>query len=450
MPERAKKRIGPPERVDNSACHYFDVDERRALSYPFIPTDTKPVVVERAEGSRLYLDDGRSIIDAGGGAIVVNVGHGRTEVADAIAAATREATYVLPPWVTEERVALLEKLRSSWLPEALTQAVFVSGGSESVDSAIRLARSHHNALGRSDRWKVIGREVSYHGVTVTSLAAGGHAARRRGFEPLLQAFPKAPIDDAEGLAKVIEQEDPDTVAAFIAEPVIGSAAGAYVPPDSYWPAVREVCDRYDVLLIADEVMTGFGRTGEKFGVNHWNVVPDILVGGKGLAGGYAPMGAIFASREVVDPIAAAGDIFMFFTFAAHSGACAAANAVLDIIEREDLVTRCVEQGAKLRQRLSVLDDHPHVLEVRGLGLMLGIEIVADRETGDPFPADAGVAQAVAAEGMKRGAWLYPCGSGPMQDAILLGPPFVITDDEIDEVVDVLVRSLDAVTLRDST
>ncbi|HJL83631.1 MAG TPA: aminotransferase class III-fold pyridoxal phosphate-dependent enzyme, partial [Acidimicrobiales bacterium] len=286
------------------------MDDHRATSFQFIPSSAVPPVVERAEGCTLYFGDGREIIDAGGGAVAVNIGHGRTEVAQAVAHATQRVSYVIPPWVTEERVALVETLRERWLPPELSQVALVSGGSESVDSAIRLAISHHTAAGRPERWKVIGRETSYHGTTMTTLAAGGHRSRRRGFDHILTDFPKMPVADAEGLEKVVESEDPDTIAAVIAEPVIGAAAGAVLPPDAWWTDVREICDTHGILLIADEVMTGFGRTGQKFGIDHWGVVPDIMVGGKGLSGGYAPLGGVYASEKVVAPIAEVGSGMM--------------------------------------------------------------------------------------------------------------------------------------------
>jgi len=197
-----------------------------------------------------------------------------------------------------------------------------------------------------------------------------------------------------------------------------------------------------VLLIADEVMTGFGRTGRRFGVDHWGVVPDLLVGGKGLAGGYAPMGAVFAKDSVLEPIAAAGDDVMFYTFGGHPVACAASLVVLDILEREKLVERAAAMGAKLRQRLARLEAHPHVAQVLGLGLLQAVELVRDRDTLEPFPVEARVTARVVAAGIKNGAFFYPGGCDPARDAICLGPPFVIDESELDFLVDVLARSID--------
>ena len=420
------------------------MDERRAASYPFIPTSTVPPVVESADGCTLYFSDGREVIDAGGGAVAVNIGHGRAEVAEAVAEATRRVSYVIPPWVTEERITLVEMLREKWLPPGLDRVALVSGGSESVDSAIRLAVSHFTSIGQPERWKVIGREVSYHGTTMTTLSAGGHRSRRRGFEHILTDFPKMPVADAEGLEKVIESEGPDTIAAVIAEPVIGAAAGALLPPDDWWSDVRAICDTHGILLIADEVMTGFGRTGRRFGVDHWNVVPDILVGGKGLSGGYAPLGGVYTSDEVVAPIAEAGGGMMFFTFSAHSAACAAGIAALTILEDEDLVSASASKGEDFLARLRPLEGHAHVREVRGLGLMIGVELVEDEESSEPYAPTAGMAARVVAEALRRGVWVYPAGDGNAPDALLIGPPFTISEAEMDTVVTVLGEAVSTV------
>jgi adenosylmethionine-8-amino-7-oxononanoate aminotransferase len=198
-----------------------------------------------------------------------------------------------------------------------------------------------------------------------------------------------------------------------------------------------------VLLIADEVMTGFGRTGARFAVDHWGVVPDILVGGKGLAGGYAPMGGVFAREEVIAPLAARGEEFMFYTFGAHPVACAAAEVVLDILEREALVQRAADTGKRLLDRLTAaLADHPHVAEVRGLGMLIGIELVRDRATLEPFASEDGFTMKVLVAGLRHGIFVYPAGSGAARDALLLGPPFTIADPEIDLLVDALPRAID--------
>jgi adenosylmethionine-8-amino-7-oxononanoate aminotransferase len=436
-------------------------DPARASRFPFVPgAGAPPIPIARTEGCWLVLADGRRVLDAAGGALVTNVGHGRSEVVEAVARTLARTDYVVPPFATDERVRLVERLVDRWLPAGLTRVLLTSGGSESVDAALRLARQHHVAAGRPGRWKLVGRELSYHGTTLGTLAVGGHPKRRKGLEPLLGGWPKAPACDCwrcplglelptcgvacvDAVERVLEREGPESVAAVIAEPIVGSTAGALVPPDGYWPRLAELCRRHGVLLIADEVMTGFGRTGRPFAVQHWGVTPDILVGGKGLAGGYAPIGGVFARDEVIAPLAERGEEFMFYTFGAHPAACAAAEAVLELLERERLVERAAQVGAALLERLhAALDGHPHVAAVRGKGLMIGIELVRDRATGAPFPAELGFTSRVVACGLRRGVFVYPAAGAPGRDALLLGPPFTIRDDELDLLVEALPAAID--------
>ncbi|MCP3987050.1 MAG: aspartate aminotransferase family protein [bacterium] len=436
------------------------MDSQRVSLYPFVGSPGQGVpVIERTEGVCWQMAGGHSVLDAGGGAIIANVGHGRQEIADAAAAAMARTTYVVPPFATEDRVALVERLRRDWLPEGITRCVFTSGGSEAVDSALRLVRQHFVSAGQPQRVKVIGRHRAYHGTTLATLGVGGHEKRRKGFEPLFVDHPKIPAwyplkrpgfhDDevgpqhsADALVEVIEREGPETVAAFIAEPVGGSTLGAIVPPDDYWPRLREICDHYGILLVADEVMCGFGRTGRRFAVDHWNVVPDVLVGGKGLAAGYAPIGAVFTTEAVVAPIAEAGDELMFFTYSAHPMACAAANKVLEILDRENLVERAADLGERLGKRLAQLDAHPHVAHTRGLGLMRAVELVKDRDTLEPFSTEVGLISKVVAAGLARGVFFYPGGSDPARDVVCFGPPFTITEDHIEEMASVLESAID--------
>jgi adenosylmethionine-8-amino-7-oxononanoate aminotransferase len=443
------------------------IDTEASRRASFVPgARAAPFAIDRAEGAYLIAPDGRRILDAAGGAIVVNIGHGRREVADVAASTLERLTYVVPTFATEAKTRLVERLTEHWLPPGLTRASFTSGGSESVEAALRLARLHHVCAGRSKRWKIIGRDLSYHGITLAALAVGGHTPRRKGYEPLLQDFPKVGAHyclkcslgrhsegcrekAADSLEDLILREGPDTVAAFIAEPVVGSAGGALVPPDGYWPRVAEICRQYGVLLIADEVMCGFGRTGERFAINHWGVMPDIMVAGKGLAGGYAPIGGVYASEEVMAPIAEAGEDLMFYTFTAHPAACAVADKVLEIVEQENLVARARTMGDLLGERLLRLESHPNVAEIRGIGLMRAVEIVRDRDTLERFPAKEKITRRIVAAGLRKGVFFYPAGSGPAQDVIMLGPPFIITPEDIDLLVSVLEESIDAaVSYRD--
>ena len=437
----------------------------RPFPSAFVP-HSAPFEIASAEGAYLVTPDGRRILDAAGGAIVGNIGYGRQEVADVAAKALMELTYVVPPFGAPSRARLVERLVSNWLPKGLTRATFTSGGTESVESAMRLARQHHVASGREGRWKIIGTDLSYHGVSLGALSVGGHAGRRKGLDPMLIPFPKvrAPYSleaatghlspdpretAADALEELILREGVDTVAAFIAEPVIGAAGGAVPPPANYWPRVREICSKHGVLLIADEVMSGFGRTGKNFAVDHWDVVPDIMVGGKGLSGGYAPIGGVYASEEVVAPLAALHEDLMFYTFQGHPASCAIADKVLEIMEREELVARAAKMGTQLREKLRVLESHPNVAEVRGMGLLLGVELVKNKETLERFPASARLSGAVSTEGLRRGVFFYPGGSGVAQDVVMIGPPFIINGEDIDIMVGMLAESIDAAVARAS-
>lgn len=425
-----------------TSCKDDAMEAHRAALFPLVPTSSAPLVIERAEGSWLITDSGHQILDAGGGAIVTNVGHGRASVVEAAQQALSAIGYVVPLWATENRVALVEELVEHWLPQGFTQAGFFCGGSESVDAAVRLARTHHLAAGRSDRWKVIGRDVSYHGSTLSALGVGNHDRRREGLGPMLRDHPKSDWLDAESLAKVIEREDPNTVSAFIAEPISGASGVAMVPPDGYWQSVEQACRDNGVVLIVDEVMTGFGRTGRTWGHEHFNITPDIIVGGKGLSGGYAPMGGMYTTRAIVDPIADAGRSLMYFTFSGADLSCAISVEVLQIMRKEGLVDRAKQMGDLLRTRLDAeLGDHPLVADVRGLGLMQGVELVD--ASGEAFPRNVEFAHRVAMEALERGVWVYPCGSGPVDDGLLFGPPYTITEDEIETMVGVTKQAIDA-------
>jgi adenosylmethionine-8-amino-7-oxononanoate aminotransferase len=434
------------------------MDPERIRRFDFVPGPGSGLAIDRAEGCWLVTPEGHRILDAAGGAIVANIGHGRAEVAEAMARAVERTSYVVPPFATEERVRLVERLRATWLPANLSRVLFTSGGSEAMDAAIRIARQHFVAKGEPSRWKVIGRELAYHGVTLATLAVGGHAKRRQGLEPLLLDFPQAPapyplrcahcrgscdLTCADALEERLEREGPETVTAFVAEPIGGSTTGALVPPDGYWPRIAEICRRHGVLIIADEIMTGFGRTGRRFAIEHFGVEPDLLVGGKGLAGGYAPISAVFATEEVAAPIAEAGHEVMFYTFGAHPVACAAAVAVLGILERERLVERAAELGALLREKLARLEKHPHVAQIRGRGLLQAVELVRDRATNEPFAAADRATARVVATGIARGVFFYPGGCDPAHDVICLGPPFIVEPDELETIVDVLEQSINA-------
>lgn len=430
------------------------------VNWPFIPANMPEITF--AEGVFLYDATGRPILDAAGGAIVTNIGHGRERVVEKVAAATRNTTYVVPPWLTPSRRALVEVLERHWLPAELPHIHLTSGGSESVESAVKIALQYHAARGEPDRSLVITRRPSYHGTTLTTAGLSGHAARKRGLESALIDNPVVPtpyplrcppgVDReamgawyAETLENAIQEAGSGRVAAFLAEPITGSSGGAIVPPDDYWPLIREICDRHGVLLIMDEVMTGFGRTGRKFGYQHWDFIPDILVSGKGLAGGYAPLGGVFASAAVADAIAAARMNVMFHTFGAHPAACAAAAEVLTIMVEEDLVNRAQVMGEMLQSRLEArLGQHPHVAEIRGMGLLRAVEIVRDRESLMPYEEADNISVRIVGKALQEGVFFYGGGTGEFRDIVCMGPPFIIEEEQVQTMVETLAGAIEAV------
>jgi adenosylmethionine-8-amino-7-oxononanoate aminotransferase len=431
------------------------------VHWPFINT-ARNIEIVGAGGAFLIQADGERLLDAAGGAIVINVGHGRASVARAVYDATKTTTYVVPPWLTPDRRKLVERLRADWLPPRFEHIHLTCGGSEGIETAMKIVLQYHAARGEPTRNKIIGRSLSYHGTTLATTAVGGHAARKKGLAHALETYPRAatpyplrcPLGPhhpeagryyVDALANVIATEGPDTIAAVLAEPIVGSSGGAIVPPDNYWGEVRKLCDTHGILLILDEVMTGFGRTGKPFAFQHWNIEPDVFVSGKGLAGGYAPIVGVFATAAVAAPIAAAGMNVMFHTFGAHPAACAAANEVLRLLGEENLLARARIAGDALHERLQdALGNHPHVAEVRGRGLLQAIEIVRDRATLEPFDVSANVTNRVIGAALKRGVFFYGGGTGEIRDIVCMGPPFIIGDAEIDMMVRALAQSLDDV------
>lgn len=434
------------------------MSEYRMPPWPAVPLLQIPEFV-RTEGAYLIRGDGSRVLDAAGQACVSNIGYGRREVADAVAEALVSMTHALPPIPTPQRLQLVERLKDKWLPESLSRILFLNSGSEAAETAMKLARQHHLCAGNSGKWKVIGLEPSYHGVTLAALAAGGHTSRKKGFEPMMPEFLHAPacyplrcdtcsrdgecnFSCANALEDIIEREGADTIAALIAEPINGTSGGALVPHANYWGKVQEICKRHNILLIVDEVITGFGRTGKRFAIEHWGIEPDILTTAKGFTGGYAPLAAVIATEAVIQPLLEQGEDIMFHTFGGHPGACAAANAVLEIIERESLVERVAEMGDYIAGKVDELETHPNIAQVRGKGLLWAVEIVKNKETLEAFSKEDNLALEILGVGLSHDVFFYPGGTGQEGAIIVLGPAFIITTDEIDTMFDVLVKSID--------
>jgi adenosylmethionine-8-amino-7-oxononanoate aminotransferase len=417
--------------------------------------------IARGEGALLWDRDGKRYLDGSGGAVVVNVGHGRGEIAEAMARQASSAAYVHGTQFTSDVIEEYARRLVPHTPGDCNRLYLVSGGSEANETAVKLARAYHLARGQASRHKVIRRSVSYHGNTLHALSLSGRPNLQAPYRPLLTDTPEAPapfcyhcplgksypdcgVACADDLEAVIRREGPETVAAFIAEPVLGASAGAAVPPEEYGPKVREICTRHGVLFIDDEVMTGFGRTGTWFGIEASGSAPDIVTCGKGMSGGYMPVGAVLASERIVETLARSGGFVHGFTFSHNPVTAAACLATLDILERERLVERSRALGDRALELLRPLEGHPHVGEVRGRGLMLSLELVADKAARSPFPRSERRAEALAARAFEAGLVTYPgggCANGRDGDLVMLAPPFVVTEAQLDEMAAILDRSL---------
>jgi adenosylmethionine-8-amino-7-oxononanoate aminotransferase len=418
-----------------------------------------PVIIASGQGATVTDTAGKTYIDGSACLWNVNVGHGRAELADVAAEQMKQLAY--SPLFTslshQPAIALASKL-AEITPGDLGASLFASGGSEANDTAFKLVRYYWRLKGSPDRVKIIARMSGYHGLTIAATAATGIPAFWERFQPLAPGFlhVSAPNAYAQGISasectrrcaeeleRTIQSEGPETVAAFIAEPVQGTG-GVIVPPDDYLPKVFEICRRYGVLCIADEVITGFGRLGSFFGVEQWNVVPDVMVVAKGITSGYFPTAALILRRPLFEEMVrlAPDTLFMHgFTYSGHPVGCAVALANIAIMEREHLPENAATVGRVLLDRLHAsLDDHPLVGIVRGRGLMAGVELVKDRSTRAKFPPAEAVGRRVAREATRRGVLFRPLPG----DVIAMSPPLVLTEAQAGQMVEALRGSLDVV------
>jgi hypothetical protein len=414
--------------------------------------------IVRAEGVFLYDDRGRGYLDAASGAVVVNIGHGRSEVGDAMARQAATVAYAHNSAFTTEALeeacrtlAELAPARPDW---GLDRIYLVHGGSEAVETSFKLARQIQVARGHTGKHRIVSCRPSYHGSTLGALAASGRPPLRRPFEPMLIEVPQVPaaycyrcalgksypscgVACAGALEEEILRQGADSIAAFIVEPIGGAASGAAVPPDDYLPRVREICDHHEVLLIADEVMTGLGRTGRAFAVEHTGVLPDLLVLGKGLGSGYIPAGAVAVSGGLVDLLRdKAGKFNHGFTYSHHAVVAAACREVLAILVREGLLERAAALEERFFRELRRLERFPFVGDLRGKGLLAGIELVADRASKAPFPRSRKLVEEVTDRALDNGLVLWPstgCADGENGDVVLVSPPLVVSDEEITEI-----------------
>src|SRR6266446_7049820 len=438
--------------------------DRRFLVHPLHHPDDhrQPLVVVEGKGAMLRDADGREYIDGLSGLWNVNVGHGRAELADAASAQMRRIAFASAyiGATNEPAVRLAEKIVGHAYANTAA-AYFTTAGAESNESAFKFARYFWKIKDKPEKTKIISRVHAYHGVTLAAMSATGMAAYHKMFGPLVPGFiqvaPPYPyrwagneepgIGAAEAVEKAILAEGPDTIAAVIAEPVMG-AGGVIVPPDSYFPKLREICDRYDALLIADEVITGFGRTGRWFALGHWGVEPDLVSFAKGVTSGYVPLGGVILSKRVHDALLAAPMDRRFMhaaTYSGHPVCCAVGLRNVEIIENEGLVERAAVMGKRLLAALEGLRDLPVVGEVRGLGMMAGIELVTDRATKAPA---LGLAPKIGREAIARGLLVRPRAGSmdpPIGDTICLSPPLSTPSEILDKIPQILRESITAAT-----
>jgi adenosylmethionine-8-amino-7-oxononanoate aminotransferase len=424
-----------------------------------------PVAVG-GQGVHLLDADGRSYIDASGGAAVSCLGHGHPDVTAALHAQADRLAYAHTSFFTNEPAERLAERLVAGAPQGISHAYFVSGGSEAIEAALKMARQYFVETGEPERRNIIARRQSYHGNTLGALATGGNEMRRTQFRPLLiethhidpcyaYRFQEPGESDesyaaraAQALEDKVLELGPETVMAFVAEPVVGATAGAVPPVADYLKRIRAICDRYGILLILDEVMCGMGRTGTLHASEQDGVAPDLMTVAKGLGGGYQPIGAVLLSQKIFDAFANGSGLFQHgHTYICHPMACAAALAVQEVIARDDLLANVRAMGAHLSRRLGErFGNHAHVGDIRGRGLFMGVELVEDRSNKASFDPKLKLHAKIKREAMARGLLVYPGGGtidGVRGDHVLIAPPFIIDDTTIDAVVERLGDAIDA-------
>ncbi|UWR14696.1 aspartate aminotransferase family protein [Sulfitobacter sp. M368] len=434
-----------------------------APSYLFYQSRNPRPFLDRGEGIYLFDEDGKRYIDGSSGAMVSNIGHSNPRVLAKIKAQMDKATFGYRLHFRTHPSEDLAAKTVAMTPEGLDRVFFVSGGSEAVESALKLARQYALTQGQGSRSKVISRFPSYHGCTLGALDLTGYDPLRAPFAPMMKGMPSIPApatyldrdnlsEEARGLKyaemlrdKIIE-EGAETVLAFLMEPVGGASTGALVAPDSYYGRIREICDEFGVLLIYDEVMTGAGRTGKFLAAEHWGITPDIVAMSKGFGAGYAPLGAIVAGARLVEPVLDAGGFLHGFTYAGNPLACSAGLAVLQEMEDQGLIENAAKMGEVLMARLrGLMERYPFIGDVRGKGLLTAFEFVSDRETMEPLPPSLEAHARLVELVYERGLIIYSrrTRGGTAGDHFLLAPPLIITEAQIDEMMTILCAALDA-------
>ena len=410
-----------------------------------------------SHGQGIYLFDTKEqrYLDACAGVHVVSIGHGVREIVDAMAEQAAKVCFTYGRFITQPQIDLAHQI-AALTPGDLNRVFFVSGGSEATESAMKMARKYHIETGNPKKYKVISRWQSWHGNTIGALSMSGRTPWRDDYVPYLlnfphipqpycyrcdyqQTYPKCQLSCANELERIIRQEGSEYISAFIAEPILGTSAAGVTPPADYYPAIREICDKYNILMIVDEVVTGFGRTGRNFGIEHWDVVPDIMSVGKGLSSGYTPIAATIADEKIYNAIYEGSTSFVHgHTYGGNPLSCAVALAVQKYIESHDLVAQCARMGKLMLEQLMPLQNLPIVGEVRGKGLLIGIEFVSDQEDRTPFDPAQGVTGMIVNSIFEKGVLVMPGAPGSVDgisgDHIAISPPFIITEPEVDQIV----------------
>jgi adenosylmethionine-8-amino-7-oxononanoate aminotransferase len=432
------------------------------MSNLFYQTRLRRPLLDRAEGVYMWDVTGKRYLDGSSGAMVSNIGHSNPVVLEAMRRQMEKSTFGYRLHFENEPAEEFARRISERMPDGLDRVFFVSGGSEAVESCLKLARQYAIAVGQASRWKVISRFPSYHGSSLGALSVTGMSLMSAPFSPMMREMPKIPaptcyldrdsLSDSERglkyaryLRDEILRQGPETVLAFIMEPVGGASTGALVAPDSYYGEIRRICDEFGILLISDEVMSGAGRTGKYLATDHWGLRPDLIAFSKGFGAGYVPLGAMVADRRIADAVIDNGGFVHGFTYAGNPLACAAGLAVLDEIDRLGLIDAARDQGARLKARLQrLIQRYGFIGDVRGKGLLLAFELVADRDTMAPLPVDLNAHNRLVDIAYDRGLIIYSrrTRGGRIGDHFLVCPPLITTDEQIDEIMEILTESLD--------
>jgi adenosylmethionine-8-amino-7-oxononanoate aminotransferase len=433
----------------------------QSASKLFYQTRLRRPLLDRAEGVYLWDQNGKRYLDGSSGSMVSNIGHSNPAVLEAMRRQMDRSTFGYRLHFENEPAEQLANRIATKMPPGLDRVFFVSGGSEAVESCLKLARQYALAIGEAQRWKVISRFPSYHGTTLGALSVTGMSLMSAPFAPMMREMPKIPAPTcyldrdslwaeerglryARMLREEILRQGPETVLAFIMEPVGGASTGALVAPDSYHAEIRAICDEFDILLISDEVMSGAGRTGKYLALDHWGVRPDLIALSKGLGAGYVPLGAMVADARIANAVIDNGGFMHGHTYAGNPLACAAGLAVIEEIDRLDLLEAAQDRGERLKARLQALMQRfPFIGDVRGKGLLLAFELVADRETMAPLPAELNAHLRLIDIAYERGLILYSrrTRGGRIGDHFMVCPPLIVTEAQIDEIMDGITASL---------